>query len=357
MHCSVIALMPKPPVPPTQRAVAAAAGVSRSTVSRALVNDLSIAAETRERIREIAQKLGYVPDPLVSANMLRVRRTTNVRTKAMLAYLTPNPLTGKMINGRVSAELYFDSATQRAHELGFGLDPVPLNDPSLSGKRCTEILLARGVHGVLIAPFRNPYIRLRMEWKHFAAASIGYALIHPRFSYATNNHYRTINLALRNFHRLGYRKIGLAIPINADRYADGAFSAGYCLYVDSHPIPRIPRLVAPMSDWNRDTFMRWYYAHRPEAIVCITDDVRDWLAADKINAPADIGLAHLNWNVNKGDWSGVDEHNELTGAAAVQLVVDQIMLNVRGIPACPRSILIDGSWVPGGTARKVRNTL
>jgi DNA-binding LacI/PurR family transcriptional regulator len=341
------------PPQPTQQAIANAAGVSRSTVSRALVNDSSISPETRERIHQIAEKLGYRPDPLVAANMLRVRRATEVRTKAMLAYLLPFSLPAKKTNGVVSAQLYFESAKERAEELGFGIDPIPLNDPPISGKRCTEILLARGIQGVLIAPFENPFIRFRFEWRHFAAATIGYALIHPRLSFATNNHYRSINLALRSLHRLGYRKIGFAIPLRADRYADGAFSAGYCLYADAHMSEeRIPRLVADTSDWNRTNFLKWYYEHKPDAIVSITDDIRDWLEAEKIYAPADVGLAHLNWNEQKGDWSGINEHNELTGAAAAQLVIDQIMLNMRGIPACPKSVLIDGVWVPGGTVRR-----
>ena len=54
----------------TMRDIAAASGVSRSTVSRVL-NDaptrVPIAAETRERVHEAARKLGYRPNPLARA--------------------------------------------------------------------------------------------------------------------------------------------------------------------------------------------------------------------------------------------------------------------------------------------------
>jgi DNA-binding LacI/PurR family transcriptional regulator len=66
----------KPTRPVTMQDIARAAGVSQSTVSRVL-NDaptsVPIAAETRERVREVAERLGYRPNPL--ARGLRGART------------------------------------------------------------------------------------------------------------------------------------------------------------------------------------------------------------------------------------------------------------------------------------------
>lgn len=45
----------------TSNDVAASAGVSQPTVSRALRGDPRITAETRERVREVAENLGYIP--------------------------------------------------------------------------------------------------------------------------------------------------------------------------------------------------------------------------------------------------------------------------------------------------------
>ena len=64
------------PRPVTMQDIARAAGVSQSTVSRVL-NDtptsVPIAAETRERVQEVAKRLGYRPNPL--ARGLRGART------------------------------------------------------------------------------------------------------------------------------------------------------------------------------------------------------------------------------------------------------------------------------------------
>jgi DNA-binding LacI/PurR family transcriptional regulator len=66
----------KPTRPVTMQDIARAAGVSQSTVSRVL-NDaptsVPIAVETRERVREVAERLGYRPNPL--ARGLRGART------------------------------------------------------------------------------------------------------------------------------------------------------------------------------------------------------------------------------------------------------------------------------------------
>ncbi|MDW8343724.1 MAG: LacI family DNA-binding transcriptional regulator [Verrucomicrobiae bacterium] len=50
----------------TLETVARAAGVHRATVSHSVRNHPSIPQTTRERIAEIARKLGYRPNPLVS---------------------------------------------------------------------------------------------------------------------------------------------------------------------------------------------------------------------------------------------------------------------------------------------------
>ncbi|RUT84103.1 LacI family transcriptional regulator, partial [Mesorhizobium sp. USDA-HM6] len=52
------------PAPVTLREVALAAGVSVATASKALNGQGRMTAETRERIRETAQRLGFRPNSL-----------------------------------------------------------------------------------------------------------------------------------------------------------------------------------------------------------------------------------------------------------------------------------------------------
>jgi LacI family transcriptional regulator len=56
--------------------IAKAAGVSHSTVSRALSDSPLVRAETRARIKRLAQKMGYSPSAI--ARSLVTRRTLTV---------------------------------------------------------------------------------------------------------------------------------------------------------------------------------------------------------------------------------------------------------------------------------------
>ena len=51
-----------PPQRPTLRTVADASGLAITTVSRALNNASDIALSTRERVRQVADELGYIPN-------------------------------------------------------------------------------------------------------------------------------------------------------------------------------------------------------------------------------------------------------------------------------------------------------
>jgi LacI family transcriptional regulator len=62
--------------PPTSHDVARAAGVSQATVSRALRDDPHVTAQTRTRVRDAAERLGYVPSD--RGRSLSTRRTGRI---------------------------------------------------------------------------------------------------------------------------------------------------------------------------------------------------------------------------------------------------------------------------------------
>ena len=48
----------------------------------------------------------------------------------------------------------------------------------------------------------------------------------------------------------------------------------------------------------------------------------------------------------------MDQHNNLTGEAVVDMVINQIHNNERGIPEFPLSTLVGSSWIEGDSVRK-----
>ena len=74
--------------------VAKAAGVSHSTVSRALAGHARIPEETRARIERLAQEMGYTPSALARGLAMQQRRTLGV----VVASLT-DPYASEVVSG------------------------------------------------------------------------------------------------------------------------------------------------------------------------------------------------------------------------------------------------------------------
>lgn len=84
------------PRKPTQADIARLAGLTRVTVNRALTNNPDVAPETRRRVREIADRIGYRPH--IGARAMREGRYGSVSLVVgatfNIAYLPPSMLTG-----------------------------------------------------------------------------------------------------------------------------------------------------------------------------------------------------------------------------------------------------------------------
>src|SRR5882724_6608619 len=85
--------MPSPRTPdpeqrPTLRSIAREVGVSHATVSMALRNHPLISAKTRQRVRRVADRLGYRPDPEVAKLMHHLRLKHKARFQSTIAALS-----------------------------------------------------------------------------------------------------------------------------------------------------------------------------------------------------------------------------------------------------------------------------
>lgn len=117
--------------------IAAAAGVSVMTVSKALRDKPDLSAATKDRIRKLAAEMGYLPD--VSAQGLRSRTT---RLLGLVISASTNP-----VNARIVMAI-----EERAHELGYDVVIAhSLNRPERE-EAVLRRLIARRVDGLFISP-------------------------------------------------------------------------------------------------------------------------------------------------------------------------------------------------------------
>jgi LacI family transcriptional regulator len=117
--------------------IAVAAGVSVMTVSKALRDKPDLAVATKERIRKLAEQMGYVPD--VSAQTLRNRTT---RLFGLVISASTNP-----VNARICMAI-----EEQAFELGYEVILAhTLNRPDRE-ETVLRHMIARRVDGIFVSP-------------------------------------------------------------------------------------------------------------------------------------------------------------------------------------------------------------
>lgn len=117
--------------------VAALAGVSVMTVSKALRDAPDVSAATKARICALAKQLGYVPDS--AAQGLRTRST---KLLGLVVSSITNPIFARIIL----------AIEERAHALGYELILCHNHNKPDREAACIQRLMARRVDGLLISP-------------------------------------------------------------------------------------------------------------------------------------------------------------------------------------------------------------
>jgi DNA-binding LacI/PurR family transcriptional regulator len=333
-------------------AIAKAAGVGKATVSLALRNDPRLRRETCLRIQRIADKLGYRPNPVVSNLMaqLRASQTPNFQANLGLINAAENPALLRDVD---TFRLWTEGLIRGSARQGYKMDEFWLHDPKTTPKRLRKILDSRNIRGLVVAGIlSNGALDSRFDpiWENIACVAVGLRPSHPKLHVASNDQFSTALHAVGELRKRGYRRPGLVIEKEVDENIDRRFSSGFWAgQNDLAAKNRIPPF--PFRREDRVGFRKWLERYRPDSILCLHDQVRDWLRNFGVRVPADIGLAHLDITSGLEGWSGMDQKNELVGSSAVDLVVGQLHRNEKGIPMHPKCVMVESVWVDGSTLR------
>lgn len=331
---------------PNQRELARALGVSQGAISLALRGDLSISPELRHRARTLADQLNYRPNPYVSSLMSQIRSTRRPKENGVIALIV-DYYTESDWHQHESYRVYFAGVVRAAEKLGYRIECYFLRAPGMSAKRTDQILQARGIRGLILAP---PYFgnrRLAMQWDRYACVGTGYAWEQQQFDRVAHDHDQNVVLAHQKLTAMGYARIGLVLPSffaegRGTRWLDGFLLCQHSL----SPRRRIPLFVGSPPQGSFAKFKKWHRKWRPDALLTLYGHEAKWLRSLDLEIPRDIGLACLIRSPNSG-FAGIDDRYAEIGAAAVELTASKISFNQYGIPQYPRLLLIDGQWVDG----------
>jgi LacI family transcriptional regulator len=324
--------------------IAKKAGVHVTTVSLALRNSPRLPEATRTRIRALAESMGYAPDPLLQALAAYRGNTMERKSPPTLAYVTNwNSRWGwrKVI----AHPDFYEGALARSKELGYQLEHFWLREPGLTHGRMSQILTARGIHGVIIASHvREIDSALQFDWSHLSAVKIYYFPHEPQLPRVTNDQLQIIRLAMQKVLSYGYRRIGMVMDEGWDITVDRLWSAGYLYEQQAAPVEdRLSPYLFPCAE----SLESWLQRQRPEVVIGQSSVIMPALQNLGWRVPRDIALVDIFLDDLSGKTAGVVQNHNEVGRLAVELLAGQLVQNKFGIPSIPTTTYVEGTWHDG----------
>lgn len=329
--------------------IARKAGVHQSTVSRALRGDLALPAATRKRLTALAERMGYRPNPMVSALIAERRRGRPSGKGSVLAVLSA----GLRPDGwRATAEGSYGHIyrfmEQHAHRLGYRLEEFALGDPHIGPERLQRILLSRGIRGVLLAPMPLEAKEIDFDLRAFAAVALRLYLQSPMLDQVTPDYFSVMNAALEKLNETGHRRVGFLSQIEVDERVRHRSLGAYLAHRQSVPTRYFKPLV--FENWSDEAFLGWVRAGKPDAIVTSihTNYVRVQKCLEKAgwSLPCDLSLICLDCHTDTRE-AGMVHNLELEAMSAINFLTKKVESADFGVPSQTCRLSIPGSWRDG----------
>ncbi len=324
------------------REIAAAAGVSVMTVSLALRGNPRISIPTRDRIKRCADALGYHPDPELSRLMNHLRTARTARGKIGVALVDFYPIPGfveNIYNARIR-----QGAARRAAELGFSLTALHAADYHLSLRHLLKVIRTRGLEGALLLPSVVPMeLDTSINWNGISVVSTSKSILAPRFHCVVPNQFGNTMRVFAQLEAAGHRRIAAVFDENFDERTGHNFTAAVNWRGRDRATLIVPQAATPGE--RIELVAGWLARQQPQAVFAQSDAVPAALPRLRRLAPKlRFHIASLGRHNSHG-YPYLDEGAELVGAAAIDVLGGMIFYHETGIPAHPRTTLIDGKYV------------
>ncbi|MET0315792.1 MAG: LacI family DNA-binding transcriptional regulator [Rhodococcus fascians] len=258
-------------------AVAKAAGVHRSTVSRAFSRPHAVKAETRDHILRVAEELGYTMNPLAQA--------LSLKASTFIPLIVPN------VTNPFFAELA-DAMTQAAGDRGYQLVLCVTNGDAAQTAGYLTAMQA------LYAPFGIVAPSTRVDLDALADVDFGQRVVvidrvdeHATVPSVTVDNRRGIEIAFAHLRALGHRRIGYVSGISGSHTAVERMDA-YRDLADGAPV--VLDAGADTEAGERAVAQFVAMTDRPTAIIAANDmtafAVISALAAQGLRVPQDVSV-------------------------------------------------------------------
>lgn len=328
----------------TLRDIASNAGVTVACVSLALRDSPQVAAATKVRIRDLAEKLGYRPDPALAALAAYRSRVQPDQFRSVMACI----IDGK---SQDSLKTTWPSMAQRARELGYEAQKFVLSDPGSEWEKLLRVLRSRGIRGIFLAP----RIRYDETFPHTAAdpfclVTIGYSVRLDGIHRVSTNQYLDMLRHVGELRKIGYHRPGLWVPAGADGRVNHQFSAGYLAAF--LPEGATPAPILHDDSPSRQGLRSWVRDHEIDVVIGLPEHL-PLLRAAGFSIPAKLGFSTYNWHGGKEvkGMSGMDYRPTQLAANAVDVLHAALLNNRNGFSDDAPLTVFNARLVVGNTTR------
>jgi len=335
------------------KTIAAQAGVTQATVSMCLANNPRISVATRARIRAIAERLGYRPNPYVSA-LMRVRRQGRTNTDRPVVALVNglDSADGWQKTSSATVRQMREGAIERASLRGYQAQEFWLHREGMSAERFSGMLHHRGIQGLLLGPLVAGAPPPALHWENFSSVRLGVPLPSLTIASVCNDHFFSSLQVARECYRRGYRRPGLLLLRMHRQHFHARWDGG--LLVGRHLIPKFKQAkTLVLEDWDHmEPIADWLEKEKPDVIVSPSSDaLLAHLKGLGLRVPRDIGIASLACPEKNHVCSGIWQNGRLIGALAIDSIISMLEYNERGLPEQTRVVMVEGVWNNGQTLR------
>jgi len=324
-------------------------GVSRATVSFALRDDPRITKQRREEIQQVAQELGYRPNPLVNSLMTQLRAQRVTRSGNLIALLNFHPNMEIYRRAPLFRNLH-DASQRRALELGYAfamLDASAVNDRK---GHIDRILATRGTTGVIIPPVPSGIHAESLDYRSLAVVKFGYTCPALKAHRVAPYHSQAMRHTLRILKQRHYRRISFIFHEKSDfhtNYEFLAFASRHNYEASDTAIPLLP--VTERTD--PEVIKRHIQRYQPDIVVGDTSNVYRIIKEAGLSMPEDVEFCCLNTILTQDQTAGFHEDIPLLAEEMVNVLDNLIRQNRRGIPEKPVTLKVSGYWIDGPTMR------
>jgi DNA-binding LacI/PurR family transcriptional regulator len=335
--------------------IAKRAEVSVATVSLAL-RGKPVRRSTAERVRKIAEAMGYRPNPLL-ASLATKRFRSAKSTDGMPLAIFDFPSRVDSLGGRHPYRPLDDMIVSEARELGYAPKIHNLLNTSKTRSLFHE-LYHQMVQGVIISGSMDMSTFGRdFDWSHFSVVACARYHASLPFHTVRPNIFKSVKMAFHELRSLGYERIGFAMGRHDQAMEDDEARHGAAIAMEYSYLPKRSRLPVYSGSFKEEApFIQWVKRCRPDAVIGF-NALNYWHLRDNgYRIPEDIGFAsmHLDAGEELIFCSGLDQ-NEGGIARQSVLLLDQFIRNKeRGMPSNPMDILISSSWRDGKTLRNCK---